>query len=167
MHGLVDKVTVFRDPANAKGWMVEISGLLNALLGEATYPNGVRALGVKVVAKDRYRHTPTPKPFGSNYVLLGHDQTEGQGPRPERQRRGDHDEVRSLVQDHRLQRREAEQANQERQPELGAAKADEAPSVPMTAAPANAAGMLWWMVGRSGSDLIRHHHESSSRPQFR
>ena len=58
MHGLVDTVTVFRDPANAKGWMVEISGLLNALLGEAAYPNGVRALGVKVVAEVRFDQSP-------------------------------------------------------------------------------------------------------------
>jgi hypothetical protein len=58
MHDLVDTVTVFRDPANAKGVMVEISGLLNALLGEAAYPNRVRALGVKVVAEVRYSLSP-------------------------------------------------------------------------------------------------------------
>jgi hypothetical protein len=63
MHDLVDTVTVFRDPANAKGVMVEISGLLSALLGEAAYPNrvralGVKALGVKVVAEVRYSLSP-------------------------------------------------------------------------------------------------------------
>lgn len=45
MHDLIETVTVFRDPANAKGVMVEISGRSNVLLGEAAYPNRVRALG--------------------------------------------------------------------------------------------------------------------------
>jgi site-specific DNA recombinase len=54
MHDLVETVTVFRDPANAKGVMVEISGRLNALLGESAYPNRVRALGVKVVAEEGF-----------------------------------------------------------------------------------------------------------------
>jgi site-specific DNA recombinase len=58
MHGLVETVTVFRDPANTKGVMVEITGRLNALLGEATYPNGVRALWVKVVAEVRVGRSP-------------------------------------------------------------------------------------------------------------
>ena len=58
MHDLVATVTVFRDPANAKGVVVEITGRLNALLGEAAYPNGVRALGVKVVAEVRFSHSP-------------------------------------------------------------------------------------------------------------
>jgi hypothetical protein len=44
----------------------------------------------------------------------------------ERQGRGDHHEARGLVQDHRLQGREAEQADEKRQPELGATEPDEA-----------------------------------------
>ena len=57
---------------------------------------------------------------------MGCDQTEGHRPRPEGQGGGDHDEARGLVQDHRLERREAEHSDEQRQAELGSAKADQA-----------------------------------------
>jgi hypothetical protein len=44
---------------------------------------------------------------------------------PERQRRGDDDKAHGLVEDHRLQRGEAKRADQQRQPKLRAAKADQ------------------------------------------
>ena len=45
--------------------------------------------------------------------------------RPERQGRGDDHEAHRLVEDHRLECREAERADQQRQAELGAAEADQ------------------------------------------
>ena len=41
MRGLVETVTVFRDPPRPGGVEVEIAGRLSALLGEKAYPSGV------------------------------------------------------------------------------------------------------------------------------
>ena len=50
---LVETVTVFRDPSRPGGVTIEITGRLNALLGEQAYPNKVRGVWGKVVAGDR------------------------------------------------------------------------------------------------------------------
>jgi site-specific DNA recombinase len=45
IRDLVETVTVFRDPECPGGVSVEIAGRLNALLGDAAYPNRVRGVG--------------------------------------------------------------------------------------------------------------------------
>jgi hypothetical protein len=37
---------------------IEIAGRLTALLGETTFPNGVEGVWGRVVAEERYRHSP-------------------------------------------------------------------------------------------------------------
>ncbi len=62
IRDLVDTVTVFRDPARPGGVAVEIAGRLNALLGEAAYPNRVTGVWGKMVAGERLE-PPTGKLF--------------------------------------------------------------------------------------------------------
>jgi site-specific DNA recombinase len=45
MRDLIETVTVFRDPLRSGGVQIEVTGRLNALLGEQAYPNGIK--GVK------------------------------------------------------------------------------------------------------------------------
>src|SRR5262245_58917205 len=52
---LIETVTVFRDHSRPSGVTVEITGRLNALLGERAYPNGVRGVWGKMVAEERYQ----------------------------------------------------------------------------------------------------------------
>ena len=52
---LIDTVTVYRDSSRPGGVAVEISGRLNALLGERAYPNKVRGVWGKVVAEEGYQ----------------------------------------------------------------------------------------------------------------
>jgi hypothetical protein len=64
IRDLVETVTVFRGPARPGGVVVEISGRLNALLGENAYPNKVRGVWGKVVAGERFiRLPPRSRPF--------------------------------------------------------------------------------------------------------
>lgn len=56
---LVDTVTVFRDSSRPGGVAVEIAGRLNALLGEAAYPNRITGLWGKMVAGEGLE-PPTP-----------------------------------------------------------------------------------------------------------
>ena len=51
---LIDTVTVYRDSSRPGGVAVEISGRLNALLGEQAYPNKVRGVWGKVVAEEGF-----------------------------------------------------------------------------------------------------------------
>ena len=51
---LIETVTVFRDHSRLGGVTVEITGRLNALLGEQAYPNRVRGVWGKMVAEERY-----------------------------------------------------------------------------------------------------------------
>ena len=44
IRDLIDRVTVFRDPSRLGGVTVEISGRLNALLGEKAFPNQVKGV---------------------------------------------------------------------------------------------------------------------------
>src|SRR6202051_4507326 len=53
IRGLVETVTVFRDPSRPGGVTVEIAGRLNALLGAQAYPNKVRGVWGKMVAGER------------------------------------------------------------------------------------------------------------------
>jgi hypothetical protein len=55
LRELVEAVTVFRDPSRAGGVEVEITGRLNALLGETAYPNRRRGVWGSVVAAGCYR----------------------------------------------------------------------------------------------------------------
>ena len=59
MRDLIETVTVHRDPSRLGGVEVEIVGRLNALLGEAAYPNGIKGVWGKMVAEERFnlRHT--------------------------------------------------------------------------------------------------------------
>ncbi|MET4177566.1 site-specific DNA recombinase [Bradyrhizobium sp. LA6.1] len=59
IRDLVDTVTVFRDPVRSGGVAVEIAGRLNALLGEAAYPNRVTGVWGKMVAGEGLE-PPTP-----------------------------------------------------------------------------------------------------------
>jgi site-specific DNA recombinase len=59
IRGLVETVTVFRDPSRPGGVMIEIVGRLNALLGEQAYPNTVRGVWGKMVAGEGLE-PPTP-----------------------------------------------------------------------------------------------------------
>jgi site-specific DNA recombinase len=59
IRGLVETVTVFRDPSRPGGVMIEIVGRLNALLGEQAYPNKVRGVWGKMVAGEGLE-PPTP-----------------------------------------------------------------------------------------------------------
>jgi site-specific DNA recombinase len=54
IRDLVETVTVFKDPARPGGVAVEITGRLNALIGEEAYPNRVKGVWGKVVAGVRY-----------------------------------------------------------------------------------------------------------------
>ena len=56
---LVETVTVFRDPSRPGGVTIEITGRLNALLGEQAYPNKVRGVWGKMVAGEGLE-PPTP-----------------------------------------------------------------------------------------------------------
>jgi site-specific DNA recombinase len=56
---LVETVTVFRDLSRPGGVTVEIAGRLNALLGENAYPNKVRGVWGKMVAREGLE-PPTP-----------------------------------------------------------------------------------------------------------
>ncbi len=56
---LVETVAVFRDPGRPGGVAVEIAGRPNALLGEKAYPNQVKGVWGKVVAKEGFE-PPTP-----------------------------------------------------------------------------------------------------------
>jgi hypothetical protein len=60
VRDLVETVTVFRDPSKSGGIEVEIVGRLTALLGEKTYPNGVRGVWGKMVAEEGLE-PPTPR----------------------------------------------------------------------------------------------------------
>lgn len=51
---LIDTVTVYRDSSRSGGVAIEISGRLNALLGEQAYPNKVRGVWGKVVAEEGF-----------------------------------------------------------------------------------------------------------------
>jgi len=51
IRDLVETVTVFRDPAHLSGLAVEIAGRLNTLLGREAYPNRVKGVWGKVVAR--------------------------------------------------------------------------------------------------------------------
>ena len=59
IRDLVETVTVFRDPERPGGVSVEIAGRLNALLGDTAYPNRVRGVGGKMVAREGLE-PPTP-----------------------------------------------------------------------------------------------------------
>jgi len=59
IRDLVDSVTVYRDPSRLGGVVVEVTGRLNALLGEQAYPNKVRGVWGKMVAEVRYHASPT------------------------------------------------------------------------------------------------------------
>ncbi|MCA1512732.1 recombinase family protein [Bradyrhizobium sp. NBAIM01] len=59
IRDLVDTVTVFRDPDRRGGVAIEIAGRLNALLGEAAYPKGVKGVWGKMVAGEGLE-PPTP-----------------------------------------------------------------------------------------------------------
>lgn len=59
IRDLVETVTVFRDPTRPGGVTVEIAGRLTALLHEPIFPNNVRGVWGKVVARDRYRFSHT------------------------------------------------------------------------------------------------------------
>jgi site-specific DNA recombinase len=59
IRGLVETVTVFRDPSRPGGVTIEIAGRLNALLGEQAYPNKVRGVWGKMVAGEGLE-PPTP-----------------------------------------------------------------------------------------------------------
>ena len=50
IRGLVETVTVLRDPSRPGGVTIEIAWRLNALLGEQAYPNKVRRVWWKMVA---------------------------------------------------------------------------------------------------------------------
>ena len=50
IRDLVETVTLFRDPSRPGGVTIEITGRLNALLGEQAYPNKVRGVWGKMVA---------------------------------------------------------------------------------------------------------------------
>ena len=54
MRELVETVTVFRDPDRLGGVVVEITGRLNALLGEKAFPNGVKGVWGKMVAEEGF-----------------------------------------------------------------------------------------------------------------
>src|SRR5882757_7909550 len=58
IRGLVETVTVFRDPSRPGGVTIEITGRLNALLGEHAYPNKVRGVWGKMVAGERFIRLP-------------------------------------------------------------------------------------------------------------
>ena len=58
IRDLVETVTVFRDPTRPGGVTVEIAGRLTALLHEPIFPNNVRGVWGKVVARGRYRLSP-------------------------------------------------------------------------------------------------------------
>ena len=57
IRDLVETVTVFRDPE--RGVSIEIAGRLNALLGDSAYPNRVRGVWGRVVAREGLE-PPTP-----------------------------------------------------------------------------------------------------------
>jgi site-specific DNA recombinase len=59
IRDLVETVTVFRDRERPGGVCVEIAGRLNALLGDSAYPNRVRGVWVRVVAREGLE-PPTP-----------------------------------------------------------------------------------------------------------
>jgi hypothetical protein len=59
IRDLVETVTVFRDPERPGGVCVEIAGRLNALLGDSAYPNRVRGVWGRVVAREGLE-PPTP-----------------------------------------------------------------------------------------------------------
>ncbi|MER9302003.1 recombinase family protein [Mesorhizobium sp. M0496] len=59
MRDLIETITVFRDPSRIGGIEIEIAGRLTALLGENAFPNGVKAVGGKVVAGEGLE-PPTP-----------------------------------------------------------------------------------------------------------
>jgi hypothetical protein len=54
MRDLVQTVTVFRDNSKSGGVIVEITGRLNALLGENAYPNRVKGVWGSVVAEEGF-----------------------------------------------------------------------------------------------------------------
>ena len=56
---LIEIATVFREPFRPGGVTVEITGRLNALLGEQAYPNRVGGVWGKMVAEVRYIALPT------------------------------------------------------------------------------------------------------------
>ena len=70
IRGLVETVTVFRDPSRPGGVMIEIVGRLNALLGEQAYPNKVRGVWGKMVAGERFDNGPPEKPVRFDIVRL-------------------------------------------------------------------------------------------------
>ena len=59
IHDLVETVTVFRGPTRPGGVTVEIAGRLTALLHEPVFPNHVRGVWGKVVAREGLE-PPTP-----------------------------------------------------------------------------------------------------------
>ena len=71
IRGLVETVTVFRDPSRPGGITIEITGRLNALLGEHAYPNKVRGVWGKMVAGERFiRSPPSISAFSPSAALL-------------------------------------------------------------------------------------------------
>jgi hypothetical protein len=64
---LIEAVTVFRDHSRPRRVTVEITGRLNALLGEQAYPNRARGVWGKMVAKER---SISPRGFPQELVYL-------------------------------------------------------------------------------------------------
>ena len=54
LRDLIDTVTVHREQSKPGGVEVVIAGRLNALLGEAAFPNGIRKSGGSMVAEDGF-----------------------------------------------------------------------------------------------------------------
>ncbi|MCW1997013.1 hypothetical protein [Bradyrhizobium diazoefficiens] len=67
IRDLIDRVTVFRDPSRLGGVTVEISGRLNALLGEKAFPNQVKGVWGKMVAGERYLRSP--RQFSAEFTV--------------------------------------------------------------------------------------------------
>jgi site-specific DNA recombinase len=59
IRDLVETATVFRNPLHPGGVAVEIVGRLNALVGKEAYPQNVRGVWGKVVAREGLE-PPTP-----------------------------------------------------------------------------------------------------------
>ncbi|MBI1218501.1 MAG: recombinase family protein [Rhodobacteraceae bacterium] len=54
IRDLVETVTVYRDPSAPGAVEIEVSGRLNAVLGDRAYPNGVRRVWGKMVAEEGF-----------------------------------------------------------------------------------------------------------------
>ena len=65
---IVQTVKVFRDSSKPSGVLVEITGRLNALLGDKAYPNNVKGVWGSLVAEVRYSHSPIRLGRSSRYA---------------------------------------------------------------------------------------------------